>query len=87
MISYLFSFLLPCLPYARVYHVPVRHVLYIYNKIEIGRIVSWMAGSYRILGNFRGVLILRISRFYKVYTHKSNNLYGSHLIFDRFAKI
>ena len=31
-------------------------------------------------------IISQISRFYKIYTHKSNNLYGSHLIFDRSQK-
>ena len=43
--------------------------------------------EYRISGFFRGVQFSRISRFRKNYTQKTKILYGSHLIFDRFAKI
>ena len=42
--------------------------------------------NYRIGGIFRGEKILAISRFRKNYTQKTKILYGSHLIFDQFAK-
>ena len=43
-------------------------------------------GIYRIGGIFRGEKFSRILRFRKNYTQKTKNLYGSHLILDRFAK-
>ena len=39
--------------------------------------------SYRISGIFRGE---KFCDFRKNYTQKTKNLYGSHLIFDRYAK-
>ena len=49
--------------------------------------VSLNSAMYRIGGIFCGEKILRVSCFRKNYAQKTKNLYGSHLIFDRFAKI
>ena len=43
--------------------------------------------NYRIGGIFRGEKFLRISCFRKKLYTENKILYGSHLIFDRFAKI
>ena len=42
---------------------------------------------YRIGGIFHGEKFSRISHFRKKLYTENKNLYGSHLIFDRFAKI
>ena len=59
----------------------VLHISSMTMKLSTGWLCRY---TYRISGFFRGV---QFSRFRKNYTQKTKILYGSHLIFDRFAKI